>query len=109
MAQLLFVLLVIVIGWIVLSSILGLVFQLIIPALFAIFVGYLAGKVIRGKGYGPFGDLLLGFGGGIIGTIVFNILGVGAGGLIGGILAGVVGAVILVYGVRMFGNEDFAK
>ncbi len=109
MAQLLFVLLVIVIGWIVISSALGVVFSLIIPALFAILAGYLAGKIIRGKGYGPLGDLLLGFGGGIVGSIVFNLIGVGAGGLIGGIVAGVVGAVILVYAVRLFGHEDFAK
>lgn len=109
MGGLIVLLIFIVVAWIVLSSVLKLAFAIIIPALIAMLIGWLAGKVLRGKGYGPLGDLLLGLGGGIIGSILFGLMGVNAGGLIGGIFAGVVGAVVLVFGVRLFGNEDFAK
>ena len=75
--------------------------------------GYLAGKIIRGQDYGPIGDAALGLAGGIIGNVVLSILGLGSLGniwLVGGILIGTVGAIILIYVVRMFSdNKEFGK
>lgn len=109
MGGIIILLVILLIAWIALSAVLKIAFGLIIPALVAMFIGYLAGKVLRGKGYGPIMDLLLGLGGGVVGSILFGVIGVSTGGLIGGIFAGVVGAVLLVYGVRVFGNENFGK
>ncbi|HRF96999.1 MAG TPA: GlsB/YeaQ/YmgE family stress response membrane protein, partial [Aggregatilineales bacterium] len=59
---------------------------------------------------GPIGDAALGIGGGIVGSILVYALGVNNwdNGLIGSILAGTIGAVVLVFLVRLV-NKDFAK
>jgi uncharacterized membrane protein YeaQ/YmgE (transglycosylase-associated protein family) len=87
----------------------GLTFALIIPILFAMLAGMFAGRLIRGRGYGPFGDVLLGLAGWFVGAIVLGMLGVGASGGLVGILVSIVGAVILVGLVRLLGDKDFAR
>ncbi len=62
--------------------------------------GWLAGKVMKGGGYGVLVDIVLGILGGIVGGWVFGLLGLHAGGLIGSIVVAFVGAVILVWIVR---------
>lgn len=74
--------------------------------------GMFAGRLLRGRGYGPLMDVLLGLGGGILGSILLSLLGLGWVGdiwIVGNILVGVIGAVILVYLVRMFGNRQFGR
>lgn len=74
--------------------------------------GYLAGKFIRGKGYGPVGDIALGLLGGIIGTILLSAIGLGGltgMWIVGKIIAGVIGGIALIYLVRFFHDTDFAK
>ncbi|MCU0480554.1 MAG: GlsB/YeaQ/YmgE family stress response membrane protein [Anaerolineae bacterium] len=75
-----------------------------------IFIGYLAGQLIRGKGYGPLGDAALGIGGGIVGSIILRIIGQTNwdNNLIGNIVVGTIGAVVLVFLVR-FVNKEFGK
>jgi uncharacterized membrane protein YeaQ/YmgE (transglycosylase-associated protein family) len=59
--------------------------------------GWLAGKVMRGGGYGVVVDVVLGLLGGVVGGWVFNMLGIWpGGGMIGSIIVAFVGAVILV-------------
>ncbi|MBC7870594.1 MAG: GlsB/YeaQ/YmgE family stress response membrane protein [Chitinophagaceae bacterium] len=91
------------------TSIVGPILGLIFTVLSWIFIGFLAGKVLRGRGYGPVGDGLLGLGGGIVGSLLFGLLGIGSGGLFLGIVAGVVGAVVLVYLVRLVSDSNFAR
>jgi uncharacterized membrane protein YeaQ/YmgE (transglycosylase-associated protein family) len=63
-----------------------------------IIAGWLAGKLVRGAGYGLIGDLLLGLIGGLVGGWIFGALGVaGPNGAIGAIIVATVGAVILVW------------
>jgi uncharacterized membrane protein YeaQ/YmgE (transglycosylase-associated protein family) len=62
--------------------------------------GWLAGKVMKGGGYGVLADIVLGILGGIVGGWVFGMLGLHAGGLVGSIVVAFVGAVILVWIVR---------
>jgi uncharacterized membrane protein YeaQ/YmgE (transglycosylase-associated protein family) len=62
--------------------------------------GWLAGKVMKGGGYGVLIDIILGILGGIVGGWVFGLLGLYAGSLIGSIIVSFVGAVILVWIVR---------
>lgn len=87
----------------------GSLFWLVLIILFWMFVGYLAGKLLRGRGYGPVNDLLLGIGGGLLGSVVFSLFGLNLGGLFGTVLSGLVGAVLLVWLVRLFGNKGFAR
>jgi uncharacterized membrane protein YeaQ/YmgE (transglycosylase-associated protein family) len=63
--------------------------------------GWLAGKVMKGGGYGPLMDIVLGIVGGIVGGWLFGMLGISAGGLIGSIIVAFVGAVILVWISRL--------
>jgi uncharacterized membrane protein YeaQ/YmgE (transglycosylase-associated protein family) len=59
--------------------------------------GWLAGKVMRGGGYGVVVDIILGLLGGVVGGWIFNMLGIWpGGGMIGSIIVAFIGAVILV-------------
>ena len=62
--------------------------------------GWLAGKVMKGGGYGVLMDIVLGIAGGILGGWVFGLLGLYAGSRIGQLVVAFVGAVILVWIVR---------
>ncbi|MCA9911065.1 MAG: hypothetical protein KC519_20570, partial [Anaerolineae bacterium] len=87
------------------TSLLGLAFTLLVWAV----IGWLAGQLLRGRGYGAIGNILLGVGGGILGGLIFHVAAPAlAAGLIGKLLSGVVGAVALVYVVRLLGiNPSF--
>ncbi len=64
--------------------------------------GWLAGKVMRGGGYGVLMDILLGMVGAVLGGWLFGELGVYPGfGLIGSILVAFVGACLLLWIVRL--------
>lgn len=63
--------------------------------------GWLAGKVMKGGGYGVVMDIILGIAGAILGGWVFGLIGIHAGGLIGSIVVAFIGAVILVWITRM--------
>ncbi len=64
--------------------------------------GWLAGKVMRGGGFGVLMDIVIGMVGAIIGGWVFGLLGIYSnGGLIGSVLVAFVGAVILLWLVRI--------
>ena len=65
-----------------------------------ILAGFLAGKIMRGKGYGILLDLLLGMVGSVIGGFVFGIFQLHAYGLVGQLVIATAGAVMLVYLVR---------
>jgi uncharacterized membrane protein YeaQ/YmgE (transglycosylase-associated protein family) len=65
-----------------------------------ILAGFLAGKIMRGQGYGVLVDLLLGIGGSIVGFFVFGLLGLSASPIIGRIVVSTAGAVLLIYVAR---------
>ena len=65
-----------------------------------ILAGFLAGKIMRGKGYGILVDLLLGLFGSVVGGFVFRLFGLHAYGLIGQLVIATAGAVMLVWLVR---------
>ena len=68
--------------------------------LIGLIAGWLAGKFMKGRGYGPLMDIVLGIVGGVIGRFVFGLLGLGAWNLVGSIVVSFVGAVILIWLVR---------
>jgi uncharacterized membrane protein YeaQ/YmgE (transglycosylase-associated protein family) len=69
--------------------------------------GYLAGLVIRGKGYNPIGNVLLGMAGFFVGSFLFGRLG--NAGICGAIFVSLLGAIVLIVGVRLVLDQDFAR
>jgi uncharacterized membrane protein YeaQ/YmgE (transglycosylase-associated protein family) len=60
--------------------------------------GWIAGKLIRGGGFGLVGNLAVGIVGALIGGQVFSILGVSAGdGMLASLFTAVIGAVVLLF------------
>lgn len=78
---------------------------MIITIIVGILAGFFAGQVMKGSGYGLIADLLLGLGGGIVGSFVLGMLGIGATGIVGSILIATFGAVLLIWVVRMFRSD----
>ena len=63
-----------------------------------IIAGFLAGKIMRGGGFGLIINLLLGILGGVLGGWVFALFGLSATGIVGSLITSTVGA-ILVLGI----------
>jgi uncharacterized membrane protein YeaQ/YmgE (transglycosylase-associated protein family) len=59
--------------------------------------GYVAGKLMRGHGFGLLGNLAVGIVGAILGGFVFGLLGLSAHGAIGSLVMSTVGAVVLLW------------
>jgi uncharacterized membrane protein YeaQ/YmgE (transglycosylase-associated protein family) len=67
--------------------------------------GWLAGKLMRGYGYGALADILLGLVGGIIGSVLFGMVGLHAYHAGGSITVSTIGAMLLVAGSRVLRDE----
>lgn len=73
--------------------------------------GWLAGQIVRGTGFGIIGDILFGIVGAFIGDWVLPRLGIHLGaGLIGAIINATIGAVLLLFVVRLLrGGGTFRR
>jgi uncharacterized membrane protein YeaQ/YmgE (transglycosylase-associated protein family) len=68
--------------------------------------GWATGKIMRGSGYGPLLDIILGIVGAVIGGYIMGALGfASAGGTIYTILVAILGACILVALVRLIAGR----
>ena len=64
--------------------------------------GWLAGKVVRGTGFGIIGDIIVGIAGAFIAGWLFPRLGFAiGGGLVGDIIYAAIGAIVLLLIVRL--------
>ena len=71
-------------------------------AIVGLIAGFLAGKVMKGGGFGVLMDIVIGVVGAMIGGWVFGMIGLfQGGGLIASIFVAFVGAVILLWLVRL--------
>lgn len=81
--------------------------------LFAILIGlvagWLTGKLMSGGGYGIFVDILLGLVGAVIGSWIFNSLGIVVNGGIGYLAMATVGAIVLVGIVHLVRSPSSAR
>lgn len=75
----------------------GIIAFLVIGAL----AGWLAGKLMKGRGFGLLGNIVIGIVGSVIGGFVFSLLGISAGGFIGSLVMATVGAALLLYIVSL--------
>jgi uncharacterized membrane protein YeaQ/YmgE (transglycosylase-associated protein family) len=65
--------------------------------------GWLAGKIVRGTGFGIIGDILVGIAGAFVASWLFPKLGIAIGtGLVREIIYSAIGAVVLLLIVRLF-------
>lgn len=115
MGRLILILLAVIVGsMLVLSVISGLfdLVDLVWRVVVWMLAGMIAGRLLRGKGYGPLYDILLGVGGGLLGGFLLRLIGLNAINnipIVGGLVVGVIGAVLLVWIVRVLGgNRRFA-
>ncbi len=71
--------------------------------------GYLAGKLLQGRGYGLLGNIVLGIVGGFVGSLLvtlFGITGLVKLPFIGGILVGALGSAAVVVAAGLLGGAD---
>lgn len=73
---------------------------IVVQVFIGILAGWLAGKIMRGRGFGVLIDLFVGIIGSVLGGFVFGLLGLYAAGIIGRIVVATAGAVFLLYIVR---------
>jgi uncharacterized membrane protein YeaQ/YmgE (transglycosylase-associated protein family) len=69
--------------------------------LVGLIAGWLAGVLVKGGGFGVVGDIAVGIIGAVIGGFLFSAVGIGAGGFLGSIIVATVGAVILIFLLRL--------
>jgi uncharacterized membrane protein YeaQ/YmgE (transglycosylase-associated protein family) len=63
--------------------------------------GWIAGLIMKGRGFGIGGDIVIGIIGAALGSWLLGKLGIFAPGIVGAILTAVIGAVILLIGVSL--------
>lgn len=64
--------------------------------------GLLVGLIMKGSGYGPLGDIVVGVLGGLLGGGLVQALGIPFGeGLLGAVLVATFGAVVLLMALRL--------
>ncbi len=87
--------------------------SLLVILLVGLVAGWLAGKIVRGAGFGLIGDLIIGVIGAFIGDWLLPQLGIALGaGLVPAIINATIGAVLLLFVVRLlsggFGGYGYA-
>jgi len=75
--------------------------NLVIFLLVGVAAGWLAGRIMKGGGFGLFGDMIVGVIGAFLGGWLFGLLGISAGGLLGLLVTAFVGAVVLLFLLRL--------
>ncbi|EGW54764.1 GlsB/YeaQ/YmgE family stress response membrane protein [Candidatus Endoriftia persephonae] len=70
----------------------GMVYFLIVGLL----AGWLAGLILKGRGFGLIGNLLLGVVGAFLGGLMFQFLGLSSDGFIGSLITATVGAIVIL-------------
>jgi len=80
----------------------NIIWTLIIGAI----AGWMAGKVVKGHGFGIWVDAILGIVGAFIGNFLLGIVGIETFGLIGSLIASFIGAMVLVWIISLFSGKE---
>ncbi len=70
--------------------------DLLIFVIIGLIAGWLAGTIMKGKGFGLIINLVVGVIGAFIGGFVFRLIGLSAHGFLGSVIMATVGAVVLL-------------
>ena len=63
--------------------------------------GWIAGQIMKGRGFGLLGNLVVGVIGALLGGFLFGLVGFGGGGLLASLFSAVVGAIVLLWVVGL--------
>lgn len=69
--------------------------------LIGLLAGWLAGRIMKGHGFGLLGNLIVGVIGAWLGSFLFNVFNLSAYGTLGMIVMATVGAILLLYVVGL--------
>ncbi len=76
--------------------------HLLLFILIGLIAGTLAGRVVSGHGYGVLGDIVVGVVGAFLGGWIFaTFLGVAGGGILFSLLTAFIGAIVLLWLIRL--------
>ncbi|MDD4601044.1 hypothetical protein SDC9_05902 [bioreactor metagenome] len=75
----------------------GFIWSLLIGAI----AGWIAGQLTRGHGFGIVTNIILGIVGAFVGNFTLSLLGIAAYGMLGQLIASVVGAMIILWAARL--------
>ena len=70
--------------------------------LIGLVAGWLAGLIMKGRGFGVIGNIIVGLVGALIGGLLFDLLGIAVGGVLGSLVMATVGAVVLLFIAGLF-------
>ena len=76
-------------------DIMGLVIACVIGAV----CGFLAGQILKGRGLGLVGNIIVGIVGGLLFSFLFSTFDMGLGALVNQIIGGTIGAILLLIGI----------
>ncbi len=76
--------------------------------LIGILAGFIAGKIMKGRGFGVLMNLIIGIIGGVLGGWLFGLLGISAndGSIIGNLVMSTLGAIALLCIVSLFSKKE---
>lgn len=74
--------------------------NLIVFAVIGIVAGWLAGQLLKGRGYGLVGNLIIGVIGAFVGGFLFNLVGITSDNLLESLITATVGAIVLIVVIR---------
>jgi len=75
--------------------------DLVLIIAIGLLAGWLAGRIMKGGGYGLVGNLVIGVIGAIIGGYIFEIIGIPVSSLFGTLVSAVVGAIVFLYVIQL--------
>ena len=75
--------------------------NLLIFLFIGVVAGWLAGKIMKGSGFGLLGDMVVGVIGAFVGGWLFSRMGIVTWGLAGTLVTALVGALVLLFLIRL--------
>lgn len=72
--------------------------SLLVTLLIGALAGWLAGQILKGRGFGLLGNIVVGIIGAFVGSFTFSLLGISIGaGWVGAIFTATIGAILLLF------------
>lgn len=76
--------------------------QIVVMIIIGGAAGWLAGRIMKGAGFGVIGNVIVGIIGAVVGGWIFNVAGIAVGGKwIGPLVTATVGAIVLLFGISL--------
>jgi uncharacterized membrane protein YeaQ/YmgE (transglycosylase-associated protein family) len=83
--------------------------SLLVFLFIGLIAGWLAGTMVKGRGFGILGDMVVGVIGAGLGGWIFNVLGLSAYGFIGAVFTAFIGAVALLVLIKLVVNTGSTR